>query len=339
MARPTLVQPAQVRPRTSVVVPTFNRRHDLIRTLHSLRAIDYAPDCWEVVVVDDGSTDDTGAAVQAWIEDGNPTVRYFRQENSGPAVARNRGARKARGTVLIFIDDDILVQPDFVRSHVETLAAHPRCWVIGRIVHPAELRATPFGRYRDAVWESYQRSEPREGPTPTDGMTAANLSLPAADFFALDGFDERFAIASCEDWDLGLRARQAGIQVLYNPAIVVVHNDWAVSLQRFCERQRLYSISDVLLWRKHGGSSPRAALVAENSPPRWRTDRPRLLVKKAVKRALATGPGRGLIRLVCWAAERLIPDSAWCRRAYDAAVAVAIFRGVREGLRRYPEAP
>jgi len=203
-------------------------------------------------------------------------------------------------------------------------------------VHPIEARRTPFGRYRDTLWEAFHHTQGSNVVVDTTGMTAANLSLPARDFARLGGFDEDFTIASSEDWDLAMRARVAGIRILYDPNIVVVHNDWADDLDRFCARQRLYSVSDVLLWRKYGERSPRAILVRENSPVRWGDDPVRLVAKKMAKRLLATWAGRAALRSFCTFAERAAPDSLWSRRAYDLAVGVAIFGGVREGLRRYP---
>lgn len=319
----------------TVIIPTFNRWDALEETLAGLSRQDHPANRWEVVVVDDGSTDDTQTSIQRWIEEAAIQVRYLKQINSGPSAARNRGALEAHGDALIFIDNDILVKPDFVRAHVDALAAHPGCWVMGRVVHPPELRRTAFGRYRDSVWEAFHEAHADERVSETSGMTAANVSLPAADFHRLGGFDEDFTIASCEDCDLGIRARQAGIRVMYDPRIIVLHNDWAVSLDRFCERQRLYSISDALLWRKYGGASPRVHLVHENSPMSLKTDSPSLIGKKALKRVLATRPGRALTAAACRLAERIAPDTRLSKRAYDTAVGVAIFQGVREGLRRY----
>lgn len=319
----------------TVVIPTFNRRDALVETLTALAATDYSAGRWEVVVVDDGSTDGTVDAVEAWATSRGAPVRCLRQGNTGPAAARNRGAEAACGEHLIFIDNDILVKPDFVRAHVETLRANPGCWVLGRITHPPELRSTPFGRYRNALWEAFHRLH-REGQvSETSGMSAANMSLPRADFDRLGGFDEDFTIASSEDWVLGHRARRAGIRILYHPGIVALHNDWAVSLERFCERQRLYSVSDVLLWHKYGTASPRERLVDQNRPTRWGTDRPRLLFKKVVKSVLSSVPGRRIVDLALRLIEKVAPDSRLCHRGYDLAVALAIFRGVREGWRRY----
>ena len=319
----------------TVIIPTFNRSDALRQTLDALSANDYPTDRWEAIVIDDASTEDMSGVVQR-IERGGFQGRYIRQtKNAGPAAARNLGASEAGGEYLIFIDNDIIAQPDFIRAHIETLQANPGCWVLGRIVHTPLMRSTPFGRYRDSVWEAFHKEHGNAGISQTTGISAANISLPAKDFKALGGFDEDFTIASSEDWELGMRARQNGVRVLYNPGIVVVHNDWAVSLVRFCERQKLYSVSDVLLWRKYGEASPRARLVRENAPVSWSEDSPRLILKKGCKLLLSCSPGRALLMFFCWLTERLVADTRLNRKAYEAAVAISIFRGVREGLRRY----
>jgi GT2 family glycosyltransferase len=325
----------------SVIIPTYNRRDALLETLGALARVNYPPDRWEAVVVDDGSSDDTEEAIQAWAV-GQPslTVRYQRQSNAGPAAARNRGAGAARGETLIFIDNDIIVEPSFVRTHLEAHAAYPGSWILGRITHPEAMRATPFGRYRDDCCEGFHAAHPAAGVQETVGMSAQNVSIPAADFRRLGGFDEDFTIASSEDWDLGMRARRAGIRVLYHPGIKVLHNDWACSLEQFCRRQMLYSISDVLFWQKYGKDCPREALVRENAPVAWGRDSAWLVAKKTLKAALSTRLGRWVVHTGCRLAERLVPDTRCSRRLYDAAVGIAIFRGVREGLRRYgPRAP
>jgi GT2 family glycosyltransferase len=323
----------------TIVIPTYNRQEALLQSLSALARLDYPSDRWEVIVVDDGSTDGTGEALEEWIRTCGTAARCIRLTRGGPARARNCGAIEARGETLVFIDNDILVEPDFLQRHLQASTEHPGCWVVGRIVHPPQLLATPFGRYRAGLWESYHRSHPQTEISETAGISAANLSLPARDFGRLGGFDESITIASSEDWELGLRARQAGIRVLYDPGIVVLHNDWAVSLDRFCERQRLYSISDVLLWHKYGELSPRARLVRESSPVNWRQDSLRLIVKKQLKHLLASERGRHLLRAGCWLSERWAPDSRWNQRAYDLAIAVAIYCGVREGLERYGADP
>lgn len=311
----------------SIVIPTFERPEAIRATLETLARMAYPRDAWEIVVVDDGSSDTTMASLRSCIDALPVRVRLLQQSHRGPAAARNFGAREAVGRILVFIDNDILVSPDFLRRHVQLLRAYPRSWALGRILHPDDLRATPFGRYRDARWEEFHAALGAGTPVETTGMSAANLAVPAGDFRRLGGFDESFSIASCEDWELGFRARQSGRRILYDAGNVVIHNDWAVTLRSFCERQRLYSISDVLLYRKYGDASPRGPMIRDVT---------RGSVKNLVKRTLATGAGQAVVRGVCGLVERLAPDTPLSRRAYDAAVAIAIFRGVREGLLRYP---
>ena len=160
----------------SIIIPTFNRSDVLARTLRSLADLDYSPDRWEAIIVDDGSASDTEAVTTLLLKSTRAPVRYIRQLNSGAAAARNRGAAAARGRFLVFIDNDILVEPNFLRLHMEALNNNPGCWVVGRVVHPAELRSTPFGRYRDLTWEAFHCSHRENGIQATEGITAANLS-------------------------------------------------------------------------------------------------------------------------------------------------------------------
>lgn len=319
----------------TIVIPTYNRSAAVLETLNILSVIDYPHDAWEVVIVDDGSTDDTETSVREWLEHKSFQAQYLRQENAGAAAARNRGAWAARGEVLIFIDNDILVQPDFIQQHLRALKENPACWIMGRVIHPPELRQTPFGRFRDDFHESFYRNCLHDCLSETQGMTGQNVSIPKSDFLSLGGFDESYPGASCEDWELAMRARQRGTRVLFHPGICVLHNDWAVSLEQFCRRQKLYSIPQVLLWKKYGEASPWAQLVSENAPVDWRRDAWRLSIKKMCKRLCASDRSEWLIQCLSYLIERFLPDSASSHRAYKAATAIAIFRGVRQGLQQY----
>src|SRR5215475_3933697 len=111
----------------SVIIPTFNRGNALLRTLDALARVDYPADRWEAIVVDDASAENVGAVVRK-MERERFRLRYIQQpKNAGPAAARNRGASEALGEYLIFIDNDIEVQPDFLRAHLKTLSENPGC--------------------------------------------------------------------------------------------------------------------------------------------------------------------------------------------------------------------
>ena len=319
----------------SIIIPTHNRCEVLLQTLEALAASDYQSGQWEVLVVDDGSDDGTRERVDAWSRTTPLPLNLLSQEARGPAAARNAGAGAAKGGVLIFIDNDMLVRPDFVEQHVNSLRLHPGTWTLGRVVHPPELRATPFGRYRDDLHEAFYRAHSPDAPSETLGISAQNLSLPASDFRRLGGFDESITIASCEDMLLGIAARATGIRTLYHPGIVGVHNDWAVDLVSFCRRQRLYSISDVLLWNRLRDESPRARLVRANTELGDGRGLVAGALRRAAKRLLATKTGDVCLRTFVRIAERVAPDTRACRALYDAAVATAIYQGVREGVARH----
>src|SRR5215510_6026298 len=109
----------------SVVVPTFNRRKLVERAIRSVMAQTHHVD--EVIVIDDGSTDDTGDALKAAFGD---RIRYVWQENRGVAAARNHGLRLARGKYLTLLDSDDEWMPDKTRLQLQWLEAHPDFGVV-----------------------------------------------------------------------------------------------------------------------------------------------------------------------------------------------------------------
>ena len=129
----------------SVVIPTHNRSDALAETLRALARQDFHG-AWEAVVVNNRCTDDTDEVVGR--QQFPVPLTLVHQDVPGPAAARNAGAEAARGRYLVFIDNDILVEPDFLRRHLAALEANPGCWVGGQVVNLPEQEATPFGRFR-----------------------------------------------------------------------------------------------------------------------------------------------------------------------------------------------
>jgi len=318
----------------SIIIPTHNRSDALAKTLSTLVKQGFDGK-WEVVVVNNNSTDNTDEIVKSQQEKFPAPLYLIHESVPGPAAARNAGARKAEGEIIVFIDNDILVKPDFLRQHVETIRANPKSWFIGRVVNPPDLRETPFGRYRDDLHESYFEHLPTEEFADYNGATGQNWAMRREEFFEAGAFDDGYSIASCEDAELALRARKKGFRTMFTPKSVVVHNDWAIDLETFCERQELYSISTVLLWQKYGESSFQIQTVKENSPIDWKNDSSKIIGKKMVKIVFSTSVGYPLAKFACKSIERLAPDTKLCYKAYKTTVALAIFRGVREGFRRY----
>lgn len=316
-------------PSLSVVIPTHNRADALALTLEHLSR-QAATVSWEVVVVNNCCTDDTDA-VFARSELPVP-ARLIHEPVAGAGRARNAGAAAARGEYLLFLDNDVLVEPDFVQSHAEALAAHPGCWVVGQLVNLPDQELTPFGRFRRTLF-SYD--PPGTPPREATGLTAQNFSLPRPDFERLGGFDETYGIASVEDLDLALRARRAGLRIVYVPDLVGVHNDWAgFTIREYCERQRTYTRSEPLFQRKWGDDYPRPEISRENAPPRLGVDPFGLVLRKQLKRLAGRAPVREALFGVCSVLERVLPCPPLLWRLYRFLLGAAIYRGYQEGLEK-----
>jgi len=326
-------------PTVSIVVPTHRRPQSLAMTLSSLLALDYPPDRYEIIVVDDGSGDDTPVVVAGLQCDARPKVVYIQQANSGVATARNQGARAATGEILIFVDDDIVVEPSHVRDHLLTRDSHGDALVNGHWEFPTELAqtlaASPFGRFRLEV-EQWVKDRIVKRPIgggceAPAGVTACNLAVRRALFWELGGFDETFPFAGSEDQELSFRADQAGVPLVYDRRITLIHNDQHLSLLQFCQRQRRGACTAVHLAGRHPDAFGGRPLITENSPIR-RSDAARIVAKKMLKRGLVVPPVLAGIHLGVELLERVAPNSRLLQRTYWFVCGLYIFKGVREGF-------
>ena len=101
----------------SVIVPTFRRPGALRKTLGALTQMDFPREQYDVIVVDDGLDDETRMVVEEFAV-GSWSVSYVPQDPAGVATARNHGAAEAKGDLLVFVDDDIVVRPDHLKRHL-----------------------------------------------------------------------------------------------------------------------------------------------------------------------------------------------------------------------------
>ncbi len=312
----------------SVVIPTYNRSDALARTLSHLPGQQFNRS-WELIVVNNRSTDDTDEVVRR--QSFPVPLRLLHEDRPGVASARNAGARSANGEYLVFLDNDILVEPDFIQRHYDALAANPGCWIQGQVVNLPEQQNTPFGRFRTSLYGCFP---PEHVAFETDWLTGQSVSLPRTDFERLGGFDETFPSASVEDYDFAIRARQQGIKILFQPSILAIHNDWAgFSIRDYCRRQRLYTQAEPLFWRKYGDRHIRLDLVRQNLPLDWKGDGPALLAKKLLKNALASHGWQRSLSGACDLLERTWPWPPLLYRLYRLMLAVAIYQGFQEGLK------
>lgn len=317
----------------SVIITTYNRCDALVQTLQALAHQTIAPEHYEILVVDDGSTDDTYATVSKM---SLPCLlrTFCHPENRGISAGRNLAIRNARGRYLICVSDDLLVPENFLATHIETLERFPGYWVVGGFQQLSSLTDTPFGRYLDQLEKTFEARRKARQLAPNlwemTWPTARNLSLPRADLQRTGLFDEQFRI-TCEDQDLTHRARAVGIRFLYNTAITCLHNDQAGDLRRYCRFQRRGAHDTVLFCAKHPTIHGDAPIVRANGYiALW--DGPALMCRKLLKLGLARGLLLALIeKLIALAEWARVPESC-LRRIYRLLIGLHIFRGWREGL-------
>jgi glycosyltransferase involved in cell wall biosynthesis len=213
-------------PFLSVVIPTYNRRASLEVTLEGLARQRLAPELFEVVVVSDGSTDGTDVFLTECAARMPFCLRAFRQDNAGPARARNRGVREARGEVIVFLDDDVEPAEDFLSHHAAHHEADDRVAVIG------PMSPDPARRRKEPVWIAWEHAmlakqyeNWRTGVWPGAGPNhfyTGNASLRRAHILAVGGFDETFKRQ--EDVEMAYRMQQTcHVHYRFDPAPAGVH--------------------------------------------------------------------------------------------------------------------
>ena len=320
----------------SVVISTFNRADALGETLRSLSRQDVPADSYEVIVVDDGSTDRTQAVLSAAsVPYRLRTVHHL--ANRGVSAGRNSGIRIAEGRYLIFLSDDLLVPANFISGHLAVHERFPSSWVVGGFRQLDSLTDSTFGRYLDDLEGSFDEGR-REavvaaGIWEMNWPTARNLSLARSDLDQTGLFDARFRTC-CEDQDLAERARAAGIRFLYTDGLDCLHNDQAGDLERYCRFQERGAIDTVLYVAKSYSLHGQSALVSVNGPIRRGDGWNRVLTKVAKRVASSRLPNRALLGAVRMGERVGLPEPA-LRRCYRFAIGIAIFRGWRAGLRRW----
>src|SRR6266566_1051018 len=213
----------------SIVIPVFNQFRFTQACLASLQERQGA-ERFEVIVVDDCSTDITGEAIPQI-----PGIVYLRNgTNSGFIVSCNRGAEKARGKYLVFLNNDTLVRDGWLSALVGTFAEQPQPGIVGaKLVYPdGRLQEAGGIIWRDATGWNYGKSDDPGKPEynylrEVDYCSAAALMIPKALFQSVGGFDPRYAPAYYEDTDLAFKVRRAGYKVLYQPLSEVIHYEGA----------------------------------------------------------------------------------------------------------------
>ncbi len=212
----------------SVVIPTYNRQPILEKCLRALELQDLPESTpitgYEIVLVDDGSTDGTLEWLAAHKEE-FPHVRWFEQDHNGPAAARNLGVEQALGDTIIFIDSDLVVLSNFLQAHAEALLQGQK-----------KLGSDRLFTY-GAVINTCNFDHPTAEPYKVTDFSAAffatgNVAIPKHWLEKAGLFDTRFQLYGWEDLELGVRLKNLGLQLIKCPAAVGYHWHPAFKLEQ-----------------------------------------------------------------------------------------------------------
>ena len=307
-----------VAPELSVVIPTHDRRETLGRCLRALQEQDDAGGSFEIVVVDDGSTDGTADFLAAAAAREPHRLRFLRQANGGPAVARNAGAAFARAPIVLLLDDDILARPGLLGEHLGWHREHPdsRMALLGHVAWSDEVVVSPFMRFIDSSGAQFGYDQIRDGERVGFRYAyACNLSLKR-EVLLRQPFDTRFPWAAYEDIELGYRLEREGWELYYDRRASASHYR-TVTIGQFFRRTERAGASLRLLHRIH--PELRDLLPA-----------PRRCRMKRLRKYLAARFGRLL-------GPRLAEATA--RSHWRSAIMDELARGYRRGLPQQRDGP
>ena len=223
------------KPRVSVVIPTYNRAWSLVDALQSVQTQTYTN--YELIVVDDGSTDNTARLLDAW-----EGITVLNQEQRGVSAARNRGVRAAQGEFIAFLDSDDYWLPDKLSAQVRYFDDKPETLICQteEVWIRKGVRVNPGRRHRKQAGMIFKPSLALCLVSPSAVMLRRSL------FMSIGGFDED--LPACEDYDLWLRiACQHPVGLIETPLIVKRggHQD-QLSGQPGLDRYRIQSLVKII---------------------------------------------------------------------------------------------
>ncbi len=205
------------KPLFSIIIPTHNRPDELNKCLNAVADLNYPKSRFEVVVVNDGGEASIGRIIDHWKQKVSIVSTWQRQ--SGPASARNSGAKIAKGKYLAFTDDDCLPQASWLTEFEACLEKHPDSIIGGRTLNLLDhnIYSTASQLICELAYKHYNEN----GKQPTF-FCSNNMVLPRERFYEINGFDENFRTA--EDRELCKRWTNNGLRMIYAPEAIINHS-------------------------------------------------------------------------------------------------------------------
>jgi cellulose synthase/poly-beta-1,6-N-acetylglucosamine synthase-like glycosyltransferase len=236
----------------SIIIPTFNGASRVGKCLAALVPQTEGRDA-EILVVNDGSTDNTADVVAGYSDF---KVRLISQANAGPAAARNRGALEARGSILLFTDDDCVPMPDWLDAMAKPFE-DPEVVGVRGVYRTSQKRLA--ARFVQIEYEDRYRL--MRGLRCIDFIDTYSAGFRRDRFLEMTGYDTSFPVACAEDIELSYRMSARGWKMKFAPAAIVYHSH-PDTFSRYLQKKYKYAFWRVLAVRKN----PRKAVKDSHTP-------------------------------------------------------------------------
>jgi len=318
----------------SIIIPSYNRMDSLLKTLEGFKNQSYPLDRYEVVVIDDGSTDETSEVSTIHFPF---HFSYHYQPNQGSASARNTGAERSTGSILIFVDDDILVEPAYIEGLVEEHETCARIIAMAAELPFLENEPTLFQRIRSVSSRTKTNLNQSEFVQYTNCVTN-NLSIERKDFFEI-GMMQDVAGDGPTWWgdvDLGYRAHRAGYNFRRSGKAICYHDDYSNRSLR-SSSQRAYQVSQmvVLLFQKYPGVFHDLPMFHDKAPIDWANDPLKMKIRKCFRSISGQIPFLWGMENITRLIEVYPQNHTLLRSLYRWIIGAYIYRGFHQGLRAY----
>ncbi|MBI1912757.1 MAG: glycosyltransferase [Deltaproteobacteria bacterium] len=210
-------------PTVSIIVPAYNAEKTVNRCIEALLEQDYPAGLYDIVIVDDGSADNTGAVIKKY------PVKYLHQKNKGPATARNKGAKQAKGEIILFTDSDCVPDKNWITEMVRPFLDNEKVAAVKGAYRTSQRGLV--ARFSQVEFE--ERFEMLKKVSSIDMVDTYSAGFRKEIFKKMGGFDTSFPVANNEDTELSYRMASQGHKMVFNPKAIVCHLNHPDSVKRY----------------------------------------------------------------------------------------------------------
>lgn len=316
----------------SVIIPTLNRKDSLLGTLDSLQQQIYPKESFEIIIVDDGGNDGTDKL--AW-DEYQLNISYHFQANQGAAAARNCGVRVSGGDILIFIDDDVTLDPRYLAELSEKTVSN--VIAMGRWLPFESSDSTVFNQFVVRQIATEASSIVCDEDVSFTECGSANLAVCREDFLRLGMWRNVLGDGPTlwGDVEFGFRAWEKGFRFMRVADAGIVHRDQLVADLQSASK-RAYHTAKVIhpFVVLHPGLLMHLDMFVDKVPIDWHNDALSFAFRKVARKYASSRPIMGFMEKSVLILERVAPESRLLTLFYRWIVGGYVYRGYRDGMRR-----